>query len=129
MIAHAETHSVSERSSVPLPPHEAHQDIQLHTNPSVKSPKVKSTGSEKVQGEKAQPFNTPSIIQLQLIQLVELLPTPAQLPALGKYLPGSKEKPRYQLKGLWRDQLIRKQCKNKARENWKIKNKGQDERY
>lgn len=129
MIAHAETHSVSERSFVLFPPHEAHQDIQLHTNPSVKSPKVKSTGSEKVQRERAQPFNTPSIIQPQLLQLVELVPTPAQLPALGKYLPGSKEKPRYQLKGLWHDQLSRKQWKNKAREIWKIKNKGQEERY
>lgn len=124
------------RSFVFFPPHEAHQAIQLHTNPSVKSRKVKreNAKSEKVRrGERAQPFKTASIIQPQVLHLVELrcsrscsLPQ-HRFPLRAKNFHGSKEKPGYQLKGLWHDQLSTRGCKNKGweilKENIKAKRK------
>lgn len=93
--------------SLPTSPPQANQP---HIYPSVKRQQGKrgKDRGRKVQGKRAQPFNTSSIIQPPIPQLVEprcpadglqqeLLPTPAQVPTLGKYLHGFNKKTGYQL--------------------------------
>lgn len=117
MIPHAQTHSVNEISFFPLPPHKAHQGIQLHTNPSAKGHKVKREKQRirKDPGGRSTAFNT--IIQSQVLQLVEFRCSRSCSLLLPRFpfWANISMAPKKSLKGVWHDQLSRKECKNKRR--------------